>query len=168
MEVDGVKFYKHPVFDNYAASKNGDVFSLKSKKILSKKRNNGNDYLIFCLCSEKLEKKKNYYQHRFVYEVFNGMIPKIMEIDHRNGVRNDNRITNLQLLTHKQNNEKSHNKSVISTNIATGEERIFDSMTKASNELNIHIVSISSICRKLYSSSKSKKDGCKYTFRFLD
>ena len=33
MEIDGVKFYKHPVFDNYAANKNGDVLSLKSKKI---------------------------------------------------------------------------------------------------------------------------------------
>ena len=31
--IDGVKFYKHPVFDNYAANKNGDVLSLKSKKI---------------------------------------------------------------------------------------------------------------------------------------
>ena len=30
--IDGVKFYKHPVFDNYAANKNGDVLSLKSKK----------------------------------------------------------------------------------------------------------------------------------------
>ena len=47
------------------------------------------------------------------------------------------------------------------------EERRFDSITQASNELQIHIVSISSVCRKLYSSSKSKKDGCKYTFKFL-
>ena len=56
--IDGVKFYKHPVFFNYVANKNGDIFSLKSKKILSKKRNNGNGYLIFCLLSEKLEQKK--------------------------------------------------------------------------------------------------------------
>ena len=38
MEIDGVKFYKHPVFDNYAASENGDVYSLKSQKNLSKKK----------------------------------------------------------------------------------------------------------------------------------
>ena len=62
----GVKFYKHPVFTNYPASKNGDILSLKSEKIL-KMRNNGKDYLNFALCSEKLEKPKNYYQHRFVW-----------------------------------------------------------------------------------------------------
>ena len=31
---DGKKYYKHPVFTNYAASKNGDILSLKSEKIL--------------------------------------------------------------------------------------------------------------------------------------
>ena len=89
------------------------------------------------------------------------------EVDHINNIKSDNRIKNLQLLTKKQNNEKSHNKPIVSTNIETGEERRFDSITKASNELHIHIVSISSICRNLYSSSKSKKDGCKYRFKFL-
>ena len=167
MEIDGVKFYKHPVFDNYAASKNGDVFSLKSKKILSKKKNNGNGYLIFCLYSEKQE-KKNYYQHRFVYEVFNGMIPKIMEIDHRNGVRNDNRITNLQLLTHKQNIEKSKNKPIISTCINTGKEKIFNSIKEASKELNIFDTNISSICKNNNKTAKSKNDMKKYTFRYLN
>ena len=33
----GVKFYKHHVFTNYAASKNGDILSLKSEKILRQK-----------------------------------------------------------------------------------------------------------------------------------
>ena len=28
---DGKKYYKHPVFSNYAASKNGDILSLKIK-----------------------------------------------------------------------------------------------------------------------------------------
>ena len=29
---DGKKYYKHPVFSNYAANKNGDILSLKHKK----------------------------------------------------------------------------------------------------------------------------------------
>ena len=90
------------MFSDYAANKNGDILSLKSEKIL-KMRNNGNGYLNFGLCSEKLEKPKNYYQHRFVYEVFKGLIPSCFEIDHQNNVRSDNRIKNLQLLSHKQN-----------------------------------------------------------------
>ena len=32
---DGKKYYKHQVFSNYAANKNGDILSLKCKKILT-------------------------------------------------------------------------------------------------------------------------------------
>ena len=95
--IEGVKYYKHPVFSNYAASKNGDVINVKTKRIL-KMRNNGKGYLNFALSDKKLEKTKNYYQHRFVYEVFKGMIPSCFEVDHQNNVRSDNRIKNLQLL----------------------------------------------------------------------
>ena len=119
---NGEKYYKHSVFTNYAANKNGDILSLKTKRIL-KMRNNGNGYLYFGLCSEKLEKPKNYYQHRFVFEVFKGLIPSCFEIDHQNNVRSDNRIKNLQLLTHKQNLEKSNNRAIISNCIENGEER---------------------------------------------
>ena len=40
----------------------------------------------------------------------------------------------------------------------------------AANKLNIHAGNISSICckRKSYKTAKSKKDGCKYTFKFID
>ena len=166
--INGEKYYKHPVFDNYAASKKGNIINIKRKKILSKKKNNGNGYLIFCLCSEKLEEKKNYYQHRFVYEVFQGMIPSIMEIDHRNGVRNDNRIKNLQLLTHKQNVEKSNNRPIISTCIEDGKERRFDSIKKVSIELDIFDTIISQICKGKFKKATSKKNGNKYSFSYLD
>ena len=33
--IDGVKYYKHNVFDNYAASKDGVVINLKTKILLS-------------------------------------------------------------------------------------------------------------------------------------
>ena len=48
---------------------------------------------------KKLEKTKSYYQHRFVYEVFRGPIPRFFEVDHINNLKNDNRIKNLQLFT---------------------------------------------------------------------
>ena len=44
--IDGKKYYKHPVFSNYAASKNGNVLSLRSKKIISMVKN-GSGYLYF-------------------------------------------------------------------------------------------------------------------------
>ena len=161
----GKDYYKHPFISNYLANKDGDIYSIISKKILSKNRNNGNGYLIFSFY-ESL-KPRNYYHHRFLWEVFNGIIPKNMEIDHYNFLRYDNRIENLQLLTHKQNNQKSHNKPIISICIETGEEKIFNSLKAASEELDINISYISRICKNKIKTSKSKKDGNKYTFKYF-
>ena len=73
--IDGKKYYKHQVFSKYAASKNGDIINVKTKKII-KMTNNGYGYLFFNICDKKLEKQKTYTQHRFVYEVFKGPIPR--------------------------------------------------------------------------------------------
>ena len=166
--IDGVKYYKHPVFSNYAANKDGDIYSLKRKKIINKNKDS-NGYLFFIICNKKLEKPKFYYQHRFVYEVFRGPIPHGFEVDHIFPVKTDNRIKNLQLLTHKQNIEKSKNKAIISTCISTGKERRFISIKKAAIDLDINAGTISNICckRKSYKTATSKKDNNKYTFRYL-
>ena len=111
--------------------------------------NSGNGYLKFSIYDRKLEKRKTYKQHRFVYEVFKGPIPKFFEIDHINNLKSDNRIQNLQLLTHKQNIEKSKNKPIISINILTGEERRFNSIKLASHELDIDHSCISKICKNV-------------------
>ena len=132
--IDGEKFYKHPVFSNYAANKNGKVINVKTGRIIRMSKY-GNGYLKFNIYNEKLEKPYTYSHHRFVYEVFRGPIPKCLETDHINGDKTDNRIKNLQLLTHKQNIEKSINKSIISINIENGKERRFDSIKSASNNL---------------------------------
>ena len=154
--------------------KNGDILSLKTERILNMTKH-GEGYLCFGLYDEKLEKKLgkkriNYLQHRFVYEVFLGPILKCFEVDHINGIKSDNRVKNLQLLTHKQNVEKSKNKAIISICVSTGKERRFISIKKAANELDINSARISDICRKkkYCKSATSKKDKHKYSFRYLD
>ena len=164
--IDGVKFYRDPVFSKYAASKNGEVINVKTGRIIKMIKCNG--YLYFNICDKKLEKPKIYYKNRFVYEVFRGPIPRCFEVDHQNNVRSDNRIKNLQLLTHKQNVGKSKNKPIISINTETGEERRFISIQVASNKLKINYSLISKICRKKGKSATSKKDQKKYTFKFMD
>ena len=56
---------------------------------------------------------KPYKLHRIAWSWFNGPIPEGMQIDHINGVRDDNRITNLRLVTKGQNamNRRSQNNS---------------------------------------------------------
>ena len=165
--IDGKKYYKHPVFSNYAASKNGNVLSLRSKKIISMVKN-GSGYLYFNIYDEKLEKRKNCTQHRFVYEVFRGPIPRCFEVDHINEIKSDNRIKNLQLLSHKHNIEKSKNRPIISINIETGKERRYNSIKTAAIELDISAGNISKVCRKKGKSLSSRKNGKKYTFKYLD
>ena len=161
--IDGKKYYKHPVFTNYAARKNGEVINVKNEKIIKMIKFNG--YLYFGLSDEKLEKNKNYYQHRFVYEVFRGVIPNCFEIDHINEIKSDNRLKNLQLLTHKQNVEKSN---IINICISIWKERRFISIKKASIELDISASNISQVCRKKRKFLTSNKNGNKYIFRYLD
>lgn len=41
--------------------------------------------------------------HRLVAEAFLGNIPNGWEVDHKNGIKTDNRVDNLRLLTHREN-----------------------------------------------------------------
>jgi len=53
---------------------------------------------------------KVYSAHRLAWIYVHGDVPEDMEIDHINGVKDDNRIENLRLATHQQNmeNQKTH------------------------------------------------------------
>lgn len=46
--------------------------------------------------------------HRLAWMLVHGAIPDEMQVDHINGIRNDNRIENLRLVTHMGNCENKH------------------------------------------------------------
>lgn len=48
-------------------------------------------------------KGKTFQAHRVIFETFVGKIPQGYELDHINTVRDDNRLENLRLVTHKEN-----------------------------------------------------------------
>ena len=94
----------------------------KKKKIL-KLQNNGCGYYQFGLYENNT--KKYYRVSRFVFECFKGEIPVDKEVDHIDNNKKNNSISNLQLLTPKENTRKSYCKKVISFNIETKEKKDF-------------------------------------------
>ena len=88
----------HP---HYYATEDGEILRKKKNgefKQLKKCKNNvGYEYV-------SLNTQSGYYfVAQLVYEAFNGPIPIGKEIDHINGKKDDNRISNLRALTHSQN-----------------------------------------------------------------
>lgn len=46
--------------------------------------------------------------HRLVWEAFNGIIPTKMEINHKNGDKSNNQLSNLELVTSAENNQHAY------------------------------------------------------------
>ena len=166
IEFKNIKFYLHPKYKYYLASRCGQILSLKRKeKKILKLVLNSHGYFYFNLFENN--KHKFYYLHRYVFETFKGKIPEGMHIDHCDNDRKNNIIDNLQILTPKENTRKSCCKKVISLNIKTKEEMIFDSLTEAAKYHQIAIRTVGYNCQKISKITKSKKDGKKYQFFYL-
>ena len=94
----------------YEVSDFGRVKSLhynntKKEQILKTARK-GAGYIKVAL--HKKGKRQEIYLHRLVYESFKGKIPSGLTVDHINAIKEDNRLVNLQLLTHADNIRKAH------------------------------------------------------------
>lgn len=87
------------MYPGYFVSPKGEVYSAKSKTILKPRSNAG--YKIFALSC----KGKHYYvrAHRLVAEAFLEKIPGKEYVNHKNGVKDDNRVENLEWCTHSEN-----------------------------------------------------------------
>lgn len=84
----------------YAITRDGKVWSyLSNKWLATNKRSKG--YVKVALHINN--KTKHHYIHRLVYITYVGEIPKGMEINHINEQRDDNRLENLQLCSHREN-----------------------------------------------------------------
>lgn len=89
-------------YDNYEVFEDGRIWSYKKKRFL-KPYTNKNGYQQVQLTDNE-GKKKLYYLHRIVWEAVTGApIPKGYEINHRSEAKDENMISNLELLTHKEN-----------------------------------------------------------------
>ena len=124
------KYYIHPVFSNYAASKDGKIINVKTRKNLKIYVINSG-YHYFRVYSKNLEKPRNYTCHRFVFESIKAfIIPEGLQIHHKNENKIDNRIKNLEMVTPQKNVELSKGKKIICINIENNEKKIYLSIKK--------------------------------------
>ena len=90
--VKGVeRFVKHP-----------DGGLLKKNVKYLKSSSNGTGYMRIMLSKDGL--RKEYYVHRLVMEAFVGK--NSLHINHKNGIRDDNRLENLEYVTIRENQHK--------------------------------------------------------------
>lgn len=93
------------VNDAYLVSSLGAIKSLKSGRILSPApRPNG--YISVSLSDED-GRKTRFYVHRLVAEAFCGGIADGQQVNHLNFKRSDNRSSNLEVVSHRQNIDHS-------------------------------------------------------------
>ena len=92
---DGKKYYIHPIYNNYGSTKKGEIMNIKTKRLLMGTQvKDGSRKLGL---SQQLLPKKSIAFHKFVYECFYGKLPDNVSIVHKNGLKDDNRIVNLQI-----------------------------------------------------------------------
>ena len=88
-------------FSDYIIFDNGAIFSIKTRKFLAQKEQ-PNGYLM-CTLLDDNKNQLTVYAHRFIYEAFNGPIPKGLVINHINENKLDNNLSNLEAITVKEN-----------------------------------------------------------------
>lgn len=81
--------------------------------------------------------------HTFVWEFFNGPVPEWLEVDHKDGDKTNNRLLNLQLLSHGDNLRKAKAKLTPEQvkRIRSGQERVTD----LAREFGVHQSTISKV-----------------------
>ena len=182
LNISNSLFNVHPIYDLYAADKNGNIINIiKKKQFKGNKKRNG---YLKCMVRRHKGFYKNYHVHRFVWECFNGIIEGGKVIDHINNNKEDNSLDNLQLVTQKENCKKSapnrdytftknnykNRRCVKAINIANKEEFFYNSISAAQQNLGINSGVIKNICdgNNYCKSGKSKINNCVYNFCYIN
>lgn len=96
---------EHPVFNEYLIFKDGRVFSKKSSKFM-KKSSHTHGYLIVKLSQREI--RKGYLVHRLVAETFIDNPENHKTVNHIDGDKSNNHVSNLEWCSYAENNIHAH------------------------------------------------------------
>lgn len=180
IKINEKTYRLHQNYSLYGADENGNIINIvKQKPMKGVQMQNG-----YLGCSVRKYNQKGFkfmLVHRFVWEYFNGPIQKDKVVDHINDIKNDNRLCNIQMITPKENCQKSAKnrdcsnmfktiKCIKATNLNTNNVSYFNSTCRCSKLLGVNAGIIYHICNAVpyYKSGKSKMDGCSYKFEYIE
>ena len=141
--------------ERFRKGKNGSLSSVKEKILKPGILNSG--YYIIGLTKQSI--LKFYYVHRLVWIAFNGSIPEGYDINHLNEKKFDNRLKNLNLMTHIENinygtgierSTKKRSKVVLQFDLQDNFIKEFSSIIQVERELGFSCGNIVNCCKGKY------------------
>ena len=109
---------------------------------------------------------EKYYAHRLIWEMFNDAIPEDMEIDHINGIRDDNHLSNLRCVPRQVNSQnlrkaQKNNKSTEVLNVYPHRKKFQVRITVDGKTINVGTYSTLKIAEGVALRAKRKHHkGC--------
>ena len=157
--------YSHPSYSNFFTTDNGGVYNSKTGKELGNKPSK-NGYIRISI-RPRGENPISLLAHVFIWEAFNGEeTNKYFKIIHIDGDKLNNRPDNLKRVINESSNPEGQTRKIIATNLATGDNKFFDSIYQASKSLQINSGSIKLIAEGKRKTATSKLNNNKYTFKY--
>lgn len=148
-------------FENYQVSNKGRIRNLNYGNLgyckILKQGNNESGYALIQL--HKNGKRYQRKMHRLIAKEFIPNPNNYPAIHHKNEIKDDNRVENLEWCTQKQNMEHSFGKKIVGTNIETGEKIYFNSVS-STKEAGFEFRAVSACCNNRRKTHKG------YTWRF--
>ena len=157
--------YSHPSYSNFYTTDNGGVYNSKTGKELGNKPSK-NGYIRISI-RPRGENPISLLKHVFIWEAFNGEeTDKYFKIIHIDGDKQNNRPDNLKRVINESSNPVCQSRKIIATNLATGDNKFFNSIYQASKSLKINSGSIKLISEGKRKTATSKLNNNKYSFKY--
>ena len=157
--------YSHPTYSNFFTTDNGGVYNSRTGREIGNKPSK-NGYIRISI-RPRGENPISLLAHEFIWEAFNNEeTNKFFKIIHIDGDKLNNSPNNLKRVFNESSNPEGQNRKIIATNLATGDNKFFNSIYQASKSLQINAGSIKLISDGKRKTASSKLNNNKYTFKY--